>query len=119
MVVMESSETTPSRPAPDPCVLELRDMLKAVLGENFVRLHHFGSRMIGQPTVDSDYDVLCVTRRPLRRDEMDEVMDRRIDIQLAHDVLFDLHFFSADEIQSPPIGCVPFLEDVIGRGVVV
>jgi len=43
----------------------------------------------------------------------------RIDIQLAHDVFFDLHFFLADEIQSPPVECILFLEHAVGEGVVV
>jgi hypothetical protein len=102
-----------------PCVIELREMLQSVLGDNFLRLHHFGSRIIGSASNDSDYDVLCVTRRPLSRREMEEVTDRRIDIQLTHDVFFDLHFFLADEIQSPPIECLLFLEHAVGEGVVV
>ncbi len=94
-------------------------MLQSVLEDNFVRLHHFGSRVVGDASRDSDYDVMCVTRRPLNRQEMDEVLDRRIDLHLAHDVFFDLHFFLADEIQSPPVDCLPFLEHAIGEGVVV
>ena len=94
-------------------------MLQQVLGENFVRLHHFGSRIVGDAAGDSDYDVLCVTRRPLNPQEMDELQDRRIDLQLAHDVFFDLHFFLADEIQSPPVESLLFLEQAVGEGVVV
>jgi hypothetical protein len=104
---------------PDPCVIELREMLRAVLGDNFLRLHHFGSRVVGDAAKDSDYDVMCVTRRLLSRQEMNEVLDRRIDLQLAYNVFFDLHFFSADEIQSPPVDCLLFLEQAIGEGVVV
>jgi hypothetical protein len=102
-----------------PCVIELRDMLRSVLGDDFVRLYHYGSRVEGQSSANSDYDVLCVTRRPLSRHEMDVVMDRRIEIQLAHDILFDLHFFLDDEIGAPPIGCLLFLENAVGQGIVV
>jgi hypothetical protein len=116
---METLNAQQSDRAIHPCVIELRDMLQQVLGENFSRLHHFGSRIVGSAASDSDYDVLCVTRRSLNRQEMDEVTDRRIDIQLAHDVFFDLHFFLADEIQSPPVECILFLEHAVGEGVVV
>jgi hypothetical protein len=116
---METLDTKPSGRAIHPCVIELREMLQSVLGDNFVRLYHFGSRVAGGAASDSDYDVLCVTRRPLSRNEMDEVMDRRIDLQLARDVFFDLHFFSDDEIQSPPIECLLFLQHAVGEGVVV
>ena len=118
-VAMKAIDPKISSPTPARCVVELREMLQAVLGDNFVRLHHFGSRVVGGAAKDSDYDVLCVTRRPLGRREMDEVLDRRIDLHLANDVFFDLHFFSVDEIQSPPVDCLPFLEHAIGEGVVV
>lgn len=116
---MEASNARHPDRAIHPCVIALREMLCEVLGDNFVRLHHFGSRIMGDAAADSDYDVLCVTRRPLTRQEMDAVQDRRIDLQLAHDAFFDLHFFLADEVQSPPVGCLLFLEHAVGEGVVV
>jgi hypothetical protein len=117
--VMEIFDTRQSARPIHPCVIELRVMLQTVLGENFVRLHHFGSRVVGGAGSDSDYDVLCVTRRPLSRQEMDDVMDRRIDLQLAHDVFFDLHFFINDEIELPPIECLLFLQHAVAEGIVV
>jgi hypothetical protein len=116
---METFDAKASGRAIHPCVIELREMLQLILRDNFVRLYHYGSRGVGGAASDSDYDVLCVTRRPLSRNEMDEVMDRRIDLQLARDVFFDLHFFSNDEIQSPPIECLLFLQHAVGEGVVV
>ena len=116
---MKPSDAKPSGHTLHPCVIELREMLQSVLGEDFVRLYHYGSRVDGGAASDSDYDVLCVTRRPFSRQERDEVMDRRMDLQLAHDVFFDLHFFSKDEIQSPPIECLLFLQHAGGEGIVV
>ena len=116
---MRLSETKRSDWVLHPCILELREMLQSVLGGDFVRLYHYGSRVEGGAAPDSDYDVLCVTRRPLSHQEMDEVLDRRIDLQLAYDVFFDLHFFSNDEIQSPPLDCLLFLDHAVGEGVVV
>jgi len=116
---METLNARQSDRAIHPCVLELREMLQSVLGDDFVRLYHFGSRVVGAAVSDSDYDVLCVTRRPLSRQEMDEVMDRRIDLQLEYDVFFDLHFFLDAEVLSPPIECLLFLEHAVGEGVVV
>ena len=102
-----------------PCVIELREMLQSVLGDDFVRLYHYGLRVEGGAEPDSDYDVLCVTKRPLNRLEMNAVLDRRIDLQLAYDVFFDLHFFSSDEIETPPVECLPFLRHAIADGVLV
>ena len=116
---MKTLETKPSNPVVHPCVIALREMLQSVLGDNFVRLYHYGSRIVGGAEPDSDYDVLCVTRRPLSRRELNEVLDRRIDLHLAYDVFFDLHFFSSDEIETPPVECLPFLQHAIADGIVV
>ena len=116
---METLNARRSEPAIHPCVIELREMLQSVLGDDFVRLYHFGSHVFGTAVSDSDYDVLCVTRRPLSGQEMDDVMDRRIDLQLEYDVFFDLHFFLDDEILSPPIECLLFLQHAVGEGIVV
>jgi predicted nucleotidyltransferase len=97
----------------------LREMLQSVLGDNFVRLYHYGSRVEGGADPDSDYDVLCVTEHTLNQREMDKVMDRRIDLQLNYDVFFDLHFFLDNEIKSPPVECLPFLQHAVVEGIVV
>lgn len=116
---MKMPDSKQSGPAPDPCVIELREMLQSVLGDNFVRLYHYGSRVEGGADPDSDYDVLCVTKRILDKREMDKVMDRRIDLQLNYNVFFDLHFFLDNEIKSPPFECLPFLQHAIVEGMVV
>ena len=85
---MNTIELNSSDRTPAPCVVELRETLKEVLGNNFVRLHHFGSRIMGGDAPDSDYDVLCVTKRPLNRREMNEVLDRRIDLHLLNHNVF-------------------------------
>jgi len=104
---------------PDPCVIELREMLQSVLGENFVRLYHYGSRVEGGAGADSDYDVLCVTKRPLSRQQREDVLDRQIDLQLAHDVFFDLHFYTEEELHTPPMSFTPYVQHVTADGVVV
>ena len=116
---MHSSRTSQSGLAPDPCVIELREMLQAALGENFVRLYHYGSRVEGGADADSDYDVLCVTKQLLSAAERDEILDRRIDIQLERDVFFDLHFFSEGELQTPLIAATPYVDHVLSEGLVV
>ena len=94
-------------------------MLQSVLGENFVRLYHYGSRVEGGADPESDYDVLCVTKRPLGREQQDKVMDRRIDIELSHGVLFDLHFRHGTQTNSASLLYSPYVDHVITEGIVV
>ena len=102
-----------------PCVVELREMLQAVLGDDFVQLYHYGSRVEGGADTDSDYDVLCVTKQRLSRDQEEDVLERRMDIELDRDVLFDLHFFSREELQTPWIAATPYMDHVLSDGIIV
>ena len=117
--VMNTSETQRSSPVLHPCVLELREMLQSVLGDNFVRLYHYGSRVEGGAEPDSDYDALCVTKRPLSRQQRDEILDRQLDIQMDRDVLFDLHFYSEEQMRTPPLSFTPYVQHVTTDGIVV
>ena len=71
------------------------------------------------PEPDSDYDVLCVTKRQVSRQQRDEILDRQINIEIADDVLLDLHFYSEEELQTPPISFTPYVRHVTADGIVV
>ena len=103
----------------DACVIALRDLLRTALGPDFVCLYHYGSRLTGGADPESDYDVLCVSKRELGRDERDRLIDRSLDIQLEKGVVFDLHFYSTSEIAAAPIAYTPFISRVQTDGVVV
>jgi uncharacterized protein len=116
---MKTHKPKESTPTPHPCVIELREILQKVLGDNFVRLYHYGSRVEGGAEPDSDYDVLCVTKRPLSSQQRDRILDRQMDIELADDVLFDLHFYSDEELRTPPRSFTPYVRHVTADGIVV
>lgn len=103
----------------DTCVVELRELLRSVLGSDFVCLYHYGSRVTGDPDPESDYDVLCVTTRDLSRCERNRIVDRSLDIQFEQGVVFDLHFYSRNEISTAPLACTPFVDRVKTEGLVV
>jgi predicted nucleotidyltransferase len=100
-------------------VIELREMLRAVLGGDFVRLYHYGSRVEGGAAADSDYDVLCVTKRPLSRSEKREILDRQLDIQMNSGVVFDLHFRREEQVDPASLFYSPFVDRVVSEGIVV
>jgi len=116
---METLDAKQSGRAVHPCVIELREMLQSVLGDDFVRLYHFGSRVVGGAASDADYDVLCVTKRPLSNQQRDEILDRQMNIEIADDVLFDLHFYSDEQLRTPPISFTPYVRHVTADGIVV
>jgi predicted nucleotidyltransferase len=116
---MQTPKTTPSGRAPDSCVIALREILQSVLGDDFVRLYHYGSRVEGGADAESDYDVLCVTKRPLSRQQRDDILDRQLDLQMDHSVLFDLHFRPEEQISPESSLYSPYIDHVISAGIVV
>jgi len=117
--VMETHNVNQSCLTPHHCVVELREMLQSVLGKNFVRLYHYGSRVEGGADPESDYDVLCVIKRQLRRDQKDDILNRQLDIQMNYGVLFDLHFRHGDQIDSTSLMYTPYVDHVILEGLVI
>ena len=116
---METSDTKRSERPIHPCVIELREMLQTVLGDDFVRLYHYGSRIEGGAEPDSDYDMLCVTKRPVSCQKRDKILYRQLDIQMDRDVLFDLHFYSEEQLRTPPLSFTPYVQHVTADGIVV
>ena len=119
VAVVETHQAKRPGQTPDPCVIELREMLQSVLGENFVRLYHYGSRVEGGADPESDYDVLCVTKRPLSHRQEEEIMDRRMDIEFSKGMLFDLHFRHGTQTNSASLLYSPYVDHVITEGIVV
>jgi predicted nucleotidyltransferase len=101
------------------CVVELRELLQSALGDNFVRLYHYGSRVEGGADPESDYDVLCATKRPLSRDQIENIQNRQLDIQMNYGVLFDLHFRCGDQLDPKSLMYSPYVDHVITQGIVV
>ena len=116
---METLDAKQSGRAVHPCVIELREMLQSVLGDDFVRLYHYGSRIEGGAEPESDYDVLCVTKRPLSRQQRDDILSRQLDIQMDRNVLFDLHFRHEEQIESKSLLYSPYVDHVVLEGIVV
>jgi predicted nucleotidyltransferase len=117
--VMKTNSAHRPCPTPHHCLVELREMLQSVLGDNFVRLYLYGSRVEGDADPESDYDVLCVIKRPLRRDQKDNILNRQLDIQMNYGVLFDLHFRHGDQMDSTSLMYTPYIDHVISEGIVI
>lgn len=116
---MKTPETKRSDSVLHPCVIELREMLQSVLGDDFVRLYHYGSRVEGGAEPDSDYDLLCVTKRPVSRQQRDKILEKQIDIEVADDVLFDLHFYSEEQLRTPPLSFTPYVQHATRDSIVI
>ena len=106
-------------PSVHPAVVELREMLQRELGDKFVRLYHFGSRVEGGADPESDYDLVCITTVPLTQDEEGYLLERQLDIQMDRGVLFDLHYYCEEQLRTGITSFSPFIQHIKEKGVLV
>jgi predicted nucleotidyltransferase len=91
----------------------------ATLGAVVRTVHWFGSRVRGEASADSDYDVLVETARPLTSDERDRILDITLDISVQHDCLMDVHYYTSAELHDPWYARTPFTDTVLTEAVAV
>ena len=108
-----------STPQSDVIVREFAGRVRRILGEKVVAVRWFGSRARGEERLDSDFDLLLETTRPLTAAERDEVVDATIDIEADYDCLLDVHYYTTQEIRTRPFSMTPFVMRVLEEAVAV
>jgi predicted nucleotidyltransferase len=79
----------------------------------------FGSKARGTDDPDSDIDLLALTSRPLSWKERGAMIDALFDVQLAHDVLFNVLAIPTREWKEGPYIVLPIHEEIDRDGVEV
>lgn len=96
--------------------LKLIDDIAATLKNkysDFVGIYFFGSRLRGDSSPDSDYDLLLVFNREISSKFKREIRDIIYDFMILYDVVIDTKIFSDFEMEHPNM---PFTEQVKNTG---
>lgn len=80
---------------------------------DFKGTYFFGSRLRGDNTSSSDYDIVLVFDRIIDYPFKREVRDIIYGFMLKYDIVIDTKIFSFNEMLHP---CMPFTEEVKNRG---
>jgi predicted nucleotidyltransferase len=98
-------------------VLEYRDQLREILGDELDSVVLYGSQVRRDATAESDIDVLCVMRRPFDYGEMIEATSEvTAEISLKYDVVLSRAFVTLDDYRFRQ---TPFLANVRREGVAI
>jgi uncharacterized protein len=96
---------------------QVKQNLKAVLGNRIQKVILFGSHLRNEETKFSDLDILIVTDKILSWQEKNVVRDVCSDISLDHEILVDSKIISQEEIDNKFWGKHPLITDALKAGV--
>jgi predicted nucleotidyltransferase len=82
-------------------------------------LRLFGSKARGTDEAESDIDLLVLTSRPLSWRERGEMTDTLFNLELVHDVLFNVLALPAREWTEGPYIVLPIHDEIDRDGVLV
>lgn len=114
---MQTVRDLPLAPRDRRAIEEAAEVLRGRLPVEEVRL--FGSKARGTDDADSDIDLLLLTSRPLSLKERGEMIDALFDLEMAHDVLFNVLTLPALEWTEGPYIVLPIHDEVDRDGVLV
>jgi predicted nucleotidyltransferase len=103
----------------DQIVREFTRRLHESLGVAVRGVHWFGSRVRGQGSADSDYDLLVETVETLTPSQRDRIVDITMDISAAHNCTLDVHYYTTAELHSSPYAHTPFVQRVLEEALVL
>jgi len=98
-------------------VQEFRSRIETVLAGNLQKVYWFGSSSRTQNDADSDIDLLVETKYPVNASQRDEIADVAIDLCAETGLVLDIHYYTSEEISTPPYSHSPFIETITREGV--
>jgi len=79
---------------------ELKRCLQKGYSDSVKDIILFGSQALGNPTENSDYDVLIVMEKDYTARDENKIYDLCYDINLKYDIIIDAHLISEKELHT-------------------
>lgn len=93
--------------------------IRKALPDTITDIYWFGSRARGEGRSDSDYDLLIMMSHKINPDERDKIADIVIDFEAENEVVFDLHYYTQEDIKHSPMGRSPFIIETLEKGILL
>lgn len=95
---------------------ELKRVLQMKFGEDIQEVILFGSRITGDATEFSDYDILIILKQKPDRNQKRKISEICYDIELQNEILIDTHIISEAELNTLR-GKQPIFQRAIRKGI--
>jgi len=79
---------------------DLKGYLRKGYNDSVKDIILFGSQNMGNPTADSDFDVLIVLDKDYNAQDENRIYDLCYDIDLKYDIIIDAHLISQHELKT-------------------
>lgn len=97
---------------------DLKNQLTNYFGNDLIEIYLFGSQATNSETLESDYDILILTKGKINWKAKDKVLDICYYIDLKYDILIDPHIIAEEELSSIR-GKQPIISNAIRNGISV
>jgi predicted nucleotidyltransferase len=95
---------------------ELKNWLQKGYKDSVKDIILFGSQAYGNPTENSDYDVLIVLKKDYTARDENQIYDLCYDINLKYNIIIDAHLISENELHTIK-GKQPIFSKAIKSGI--
>lgn len=99
---------------------KILDDIKTAINKNFSdsiqKIVFYGSRKRGDNNLNSDYDILLITKNPATFSFKNEVYEKLNDIDIENEVLIDYKFISENELLTLK-GKQPYITNALSEGI--
>ncbi|MCX6345607.1 MAG: nucleotidyltransferase domain-containing protein [Armatimonadetes bacterium] len=79
----------------------------------------YGSVARGEQTPESDYDILILLHTPITREQKANIRNIIYDLELQHNVVMSIIFYTEDEWNSPLVAISPYRRNVEIDGILI
>ena len=110
-------ETRKIKPVDRQLLNDLKSLVLSRIPDTTLLL--YGSVARGEQTPESDYDILVLLHAPISRQRKAEIRGVIYELELRHNVVMSIMYYTVDEWNSPLVAISPFRRSIEIDGILI
>jgi predicted nucleotidyltransferase len=115
--MMHLEETKKIKPVDRQLLTDLKNLVLSRIPDATLLL--YGSVARGEQTPESDYDILVLLHAPISRQQKAEIRGVIYELELQHNVVMSIMYYTEDEWNSPLVTTGPYRRNVETDGILL